>query len=233
MEQQDDHLTPLTTADELERVYRTILEPSFPPEELVSLGELVAAVDAGHATAWALTADGDPVAIAVLEQPAPGIELLLYLAARADQRGTGAGGRIMKNLLAGVRKRGAALLLAEVEHPAHHDAHPAHGDPEARLRFYSRYGARIVDVPYFQAPVSPENTPVYGMLLLAFEVDPALDIDGRLSPATGLHNALRAMMVTADATSSPVDALLDAAAAENGVRLLPTTRVTEASVALP
>ncbi|PWB96633.1 GNAT family N-acetyltransferase [Homoserinimonas hongtaonis] len=234
MRERDGELVSLGTADELARVYRAILEPSFAPEELIPLDALTREMVAGRATALVLPdSDGEPGAVAIVQEVARGIDLLTYLATRADQRGLGTGGRIMRSVLKAARQRDRSLLLAEVEHPLHHPVHPEHGDPEARLRFYGRLGARIVDVPYFQAPVAPDSPPVYGMLLLAFEVDPSLEKEGRLSASAGLVDALSTMTESADADATPVAALLDAARAHEGVRLLPLSRVNEAAVALP
>jgi hypothetical protein len=38
----------------------------------------------------------------------------------------------------------------EVEDPRYAQSNPALGDPQARVRFYERLGARALPVPYFQ-----------------------------------------------------------------------------------
>lgn len=157
-------------AHALEQVYDEVLIPSFPPSELMPRRWLLDGVAGGEVAVLAATDDGGAlVAAAVTERLTPDAELLTYLAALATSRGSGVGSA----LLARVRERAAgsvALLLAEVERPDRHAGSPEHGDPAARLRFYERYGARALDLPYVQPPIERGAEVVGGMLLLALHV---------------------------------------------------------------
>ncbi|WP_238146866.1 hypothetical protein [Ornithinimicrobium murale] len=64
-------------------------------------------------------------------------------------------------------------MVAEAERPDRHTGSPEFGDPNARLRFYERHGARALDLPYFQPPIG-DGEPVHGMLLLALHVEGSL-----------------------------------------------------------
>lgn len=139
--------------------------------------------------------DGEVVAAAVYELLAgSSVVLLGNFATRPDRRGGGTGRLLYEaSLRSVVDTVRPALVIAEVEHPGHHGADPAYGDPEARLRFYGRLGARIIDVGYVQPPLGPGLPPVYGLMLLCLHAAPdRLSPDGvRLTPTTELRAALR------------------------------------------
>lgn len=226
----------LEAGEQLRAIYDTIMVESFPPDELISWDELREGVASGELRMYAVYDEAGAVAIAVIEKLSDTVVLLNYFATRTDQRGKGVGTALLSELLESIRSQDApALILGEVEHPSYREADPAFGDPAARLRFYGRLGARILDVPYFQPPVAADMPAVYGMLLLALEVDPAGEEGhvGVILPEIGLANALETLMGELDREAFPVDALLQAASAEDGVRLLPLSDYEEAKVATP
>jgi len=168
-------VVPLTGA-RIDALWRDVLEPSFPPDELTSSDDLRAAVDSGELTAYGVEQDGRVVAgIVASWSRATQVLLVDYLALAPGHRGGGVGGRLLDRSLAGWREELHPLIvLAEVEHPGHHAAHPGHGDPEARLRFYARHGARALALPYFQPGIGGPGSPrVPAMLLMALGTDPA------------------------------------------------------------
>ena len=63
---------------------------------------------------------------------------------------------------------GPSLFVMEVEDPRHYGSDHARGDPEARVRFYERLGARTVPVPYFQPALGPAGQRVPHLLLMVF-----------------------------------------------------------------
>ncbi|WP_313823828.1 GNAT family N-acetyltransferase [Citricoccus sp.] len=217
----------------LARVHERLLVPNFPPQELGSVQELLEDVDRGSATVRVVGDPSDPVAVAVTATftDSPAV-LLSYVAIRADQRGRGVGTALLSGLLTGITAGpDVSVVLAEVEHPAHHQAHPVHGDPIARLRFYARLRGRILEVPYFQPPVDGTQDAVYGMLLLALD-PPARVVHGqRLLPEAGLAAALEEFMAETDPERYPVGPLLEAAGRPEGVRMLPLDEVGHAPVA--
>lgn len=172
----------------LARVYAELLVPSFPPSELVSLDSLreglasgntvvtVAfegdgpdgALAAGGAAGGDLPVDGTPVGVAVGDwSPDSGVLLLSYLAVSVARRSGGVGSRLMGEVTGAWQDRyRPRLTVAEVEHPAAHDADELRGDPVARLRFYARHRARALDLPYFQPALDPRTGRVYGFLLI-------------------------------------------------------------------
>ncbi|GIG69544.1 hypothetical protein Pen01_58390 [Phytomonospora endophytica] len=161
----------------LDAVHRDVLVPSFPPAELGSLAELRAEVTDGATVVSAvLDADKRPVAAAVGRWSARArVQLLTHLAVLPSQRGTGVGRQLLRHVLEEWRMRHRpCAILAEVEHPAVHAGSPEHGDPTARLRFYERFGAMALALPYFQPALSPESPRMYGMVLLILHLDPEL-----------------------------------------------------------
>lgn len=161
----------------LDTFHRRVLSPHFPPSELVSIEALRSGMDDGSVEVWAATDEaGRMVGGAVGEfSPSCRIMLLSYLAVVADGRGGGAGSFLYDRVIRqwAVRYQPCAIV-AEVEHPQRHSGSEAYGDPSARLRFYSRHGARILRLPYFQPPLGPGHPRVYGMLLLLLHADPQL-----------------------------------------------------------
>jgi GNAT superfamily N-acetyltransferase len=159
---------PITT------VYDELLVPAFPPAELCSRDGLVGLVERGEMAWVALDGDGQVAGTAIFEWDAePRVLLLAWLAVRPGLRGSGLGGRLLDAAAEAWRKEFApCLVLAEVEDPDHHTGSDATGDPTARLRFYRGRGARVLDLPYFQAALGPDAQRVPDLLLIVLDADP-------------------------------------------------------------
>lgn len=138
----------------LATVYREVLRPSFPRDELGDEAPFVASLAAGNGAAL-VAFDGDvPVAAAIAETFDAPVVLLAYLAARPGVRGLGLGGQLYRAAVDTWAERWRpCLVLAEIEPPDGEPSDPDHGDTSARVRFYARRGARRLDVPYFQPAV--------------------------------------------------------------------------------
>jgi len=185
------HPDPLTvtevrrTGPLVDRVYAEILAPSFPPAELVTLARLRDGITAGRTTLTvALDGSGTPWGAAVGDWYAPArVVLLSYLASRPGSRGRGVGGQLLDRAIDDWSTAyRPCLVLAEVERPDQHRASLAHGDPVARLRFYQRYRAVALDLPYFQPALRADADRAYGMLLIALHVaEPYRRDDGTIA----------------------------------------------------
>lgn len=190
--------------------YRTVLRPSFPDDELLTPADFAHGVATGAIRLHTILVDGVPAAVATGDGH-DDVMLLGYLAVGAAGRGRGLGGRLLDTVVAAWRADPApALILAEVERPDRHPGSPEHGDPTARLRFYARHGARVLDLPYFQPPLRPGGAAVDGMLLLALG-----GANATLAPAGPLLSFFDAYL-----DDSPAAARLRAAVGPDGVRLL-------------
>lgn len=165
------NLRTVTAPDELDALYEAVLMPSFPPSELVERSWLIEGVTQGSVIATAVDDGEGPTALAVTEVVCPGVVLLSYLAALPQARGAGVGSRLLTHVREQASQHHVALLLAEVERPDRHPGSAAYGDPAARLRFYARHGAQVLDLPYVQPPIRPGADAVPGMLLLALEIE--------------------------------------------------------------
>lgn len=220
---------------QLVAAYDQLLAPNFPSRELISKEEFLAGVASGGASVRVSGDADDPTALAMLQrlEGTPAV-LLTYFATRADLRGKGVGSRLLGQILDDVSAdESVSVVLAEVEHPGHHKASDAHGDPTARLRFYGRLGGLILDVPYFQPPISDDEEPVYAMLLLALNPPPHLMRDGRLLPEAGVAVGLEQIMGDVDASLYPVGPLLDAVRDPRGIRLAGVGELDSVSVSRP
>ncbi len=176
-------------------VYEKLLSPNFPDDELITLDEFLGGVASGSSTVHVVGDPSDPTAVGVFErfEDSPAV-LLSYFATRVDQRGRGVGSALLRGLLDAIGEDpDVSVVLAEVEHPSHHAAHDFHGLPDARLAFYGRIGARILDVPYFQAPVRDGGRPVFGMLLLVLDPAGRWVRDGALVPEAGVGAVLASL----------------------------------------
>lgn len=182
-------LEPLVTAADLEELHTGVLSPSFPAEELESLASLVEGCTSGRTRALGVRRDGRIVAGAVAAgSGVPGdVMLLVYLAIAPGQRGGGIGGALLDAAVqTWVAESSPGLLLAEVEHPEHHEASEAHGDPAARLRFYARHGARVLAVPYFQPGLGASGARVPALLLTTLHVAPEAVAEGPVDAPTAV-----------------------------------------------
>jgi GNAT superfamily N-acetyltransferase len=224
--------------DLLEQMYREILIPSFRADELdpievtaSQLGEkprlrdVAAVVDNSGAVLGAAIGDWAPDSR---------VYLLSYLAVRPGTRSRGVGTRLFHQVQSWWRERGALLALAEVDDPRCY-AVSAAGDPSARLVFYERVGAQVLDLPYFQPRLTPGGERVHGMLLLALGIHPDALVEPQTPVVRGdllcafLHRYLDETEGTTDDDPERVR-LLDRASTEPGVRLLPVERYTEVSI---
>ncbi len=127
--------------------------------------------------------------------------------------------------------------MAEVDDPRCHDAEGLVGDPAARLSFYGRFGARVLDLPYFQPSLIRGGRRARGMLLLAFDVHAASLAPGPVPALRGdlLDRWLRGYFAESEglresdegAHDPDLARLLGQASAPAGVRLLPIEQYTD------
>jgi GNAT superfamily N-acetyltransferase len=216
----------------LRRFHSEVLVPYFSPGELVPVSVLEAGLRSEPRDTDVVVAiddDGAVVGGAVGDwDGGSGVYLLSYLAVRATLRSRGLGTLLMDTVRAWWEARGAAVAVAEVDDPRHHDASD-YGDPVARLRFYERIGADVLAVPYTQPEVRAGSGRVPGMLLITFLVSPdARDGDGMRSDVLRrfLANYLSLSEgVAPENLDSEVDALVPALKQrEASVRILPMAR---------
>lgn len=214
-----------SVADELREAHRMLLVPSFRSGELVPEDEFVAQFEDRAEAVLARDEDGRLVGAAVLERFSDAV-LLQYLVAAPQARGTGVGSGLLTAAVSGWASS-AAVMLAEFDRPDVQSTHPLHGDPTARLRFYARFGALALDLPYFQPPVSASSAREHGMLLAVFDQDGRIAERGRLAPAqsVAVQQYLQAIL---DGSDDPdAGRLRDAAAATDGIRVFALERYFE------
>ncbi|MDF1489971.1 GNAT family protein [Tessaracoccus caeni] len=228
-------ISAITDPGRLAAAYERLLVPNFPSRELISQQEFLAGVASGGASVRVSGDADDPTALAMLQRfPGTPAVLLTYFATRADLRGKGVGSSLLAQILDDVAAdESVSVVLAEVEHPGHHEASEQHGDPTARLRFYGRLGGLILDVPYFQPPISDDEDPVYAMLLLALKPPAGFVRDGRLRPEAGVAAGLEQIMGHLDASLYPVGPVLDAVRNPQGIRLAEVRESDSVSVSRP
>jgi GNAT superfamily N-acetyltransferase len=174
-------------ASEIADFYRVVLAPHFRPDELETSEHITAGLKSGGTMALvARTTEGAIVGGAVGDLfPRSDVLLLSYIAVVAEARGTGTGGLLMK-AVTGVwgHRLSPPLLVMEVEDPRYYREDAALGNPEARLRFYERLGARILPVPYFQPALGPAGHRVPHLMLMVFGGTAAplgtQQVDGRI-----------------------------------------------------
>ncbi|WP_028660078.1 GNAT family N-acetyltransferase [Nocardioides insulae] len=147
-------------------LYRVVLEPSFPPSELMTLDELGEARRTGGSDGLTLLDDGRPVAVMVTEDYLGGrVRLLTYLAVAEPARREGLASHLLAALPQGA---GAPLVLAEIEDPRFHAVERA-SDPAARVRFYERHDWRLLPLNYFQPSLRVGSPRVAHLFLIALD----------------------------------------------------------------
>lgn len=218
--------------------FDTILAPSFALDELEPYEEFENKLDEGVTTLLVGVDDaGDLVAGAVFVNiRAASAVLLRQMATRQDLRGTGLGTELYHGFLQTLEEtEQPSLVLAEVQHPDFHEAHPRHGDPLSRLRFYERFDALIIDAPYYKPSLAPGLQPVYGLLLLALYVRPDLINPARtyLDPPENLLFALRSLLYADGDPDDAAAAKLLSAASVSRVKLLPVDDYAQVTPGLP
>lgn len=227
-------IVDLTDGPLVEPLYHEVLRPAFPADELMTLDELRNGLPTGAVEGSIAVDDSRVVGAAIGEWwPSCRVMLLSYLAVVPAVRGSGIGTLPHTGQLDRWREKyRPCLVVAEVESPNGHHSSAAYGDPVARLRFYGRHGARVLDLPYFQPALSPQKSRVPDMLLLALHADPELTGPG--GPGTAASAPIRTFLteyltlaeggVGDDAATAALWRALDAPA---GVRMLPVDRFRE------
>lgn len=218
--------------------FDAVLAPSFVHDELEPFEEFEAKLDDGTTTLLVGVNETDEMVAAAVFVSIRSVSavVLRQMATRQDLRGTGIGTELYHEFLRTLEQsEQPSLVLAEVQHPDYHESHPEHGDPLSRLRFYDRFDALILDVPYYQPALTPELKPVYGLLLLALYVRPDLINPARtyLDPPENLLYALRSLLYTDGDRDEAAAAALLAAASASRVRLLPTSEYAQVKPGLP
>jgi GNAT superfamily N-acetyltransferase len=160
----------------LAQVYRELLVPSFPANEIESEQSIAETLEAGRGSLLiALDNAGEPAGAAFGRWwAASRVQLLSYLAVAARTRGHGLGGRLLRSAVETWSDRyDPCMVLAEIESPHAPMVHEDYGDPRRRLGFYLSAGARVLDLPYFQPGIGGFERRVRGMLLLVLHADPS------------------------------------------------------------
>jgi GNAT superfamily N-acetyltransferase len=153
----------------LAQVYREILVPAFPANEIESEQSIAETLEARLGSLFiALDDKGEPGGAAFGRWSETGrVQMLSYLAVDPSTRGHGLGGRLLKEAVGAWKARyDPCLVVAEIESPDAPLVHEAYGDPRRRLGFYLSAGARALDLPYFQPGIGGPERRVRGMLLL-------------------------------------------------------------------
>ena len=189
----------LESPEELTDFYKSVLMPSFPQSELVDLDEFLDSCSSGFVHVIGAMQDEEIIAGAVGTTPTQeGVMLLLYLALKPGLRGGGVGGGLLEHAITVWRELfNPTIIMAEVEHPTFHNSSDNHGDPAARLRFYARHGAKILDIPYFQPAIREDEPPVPALMLVTLWVAPQAFVDEDQIAAWPLRGALRRELVEA------------------------------------
>lgn len=171
----------------LDEFYDDVLTPSFPDEELLMPDELSRALADPEPRMFASVAltERNEVVGGVVGQWFPECKVILtvYLATHPGRRGGGIGRRILRTVMEEwTRRFDPLLVLGEVEDPRHHRDR-GFGDPGRRLAFYASEGARVIDVPYFQPRLRPDEARVPDLLLMTFAVHDRFRLESTVDSA--------------------------------------------------
>lgn len=171
----------VTELSELEKLYQTLLRPYFPEEELLSFESFLALALSEHGRVLSLrNREGRDLAVTAAElDPESGVLLLNYLAVDGSVRAGGLGSKLLAGSLQHWQQHlNPDYVLAEVEDPAHHRGSVAYGNPEARVRFYRKFGAFRLLVPYFQPGLGAPDRRVAHLNLVVLAASDTMRVDG-------------------------------------------------------
>jgi GNAT superfamily N-acetyltransferase len=160
------------------RLYDEVLQPSFQPEEMYSWEAFAEGLRPGEGpdmrVAVAVDGEGSPVGGLTAELfPSSGVLLVGYIAVQPDWRGRGIGSLLLTTAGAPwYDDPSVVLALGEVHDPRH--AWAAAGEESlARIRFFKRAGARVLDVGFVQPSLGLALKRVPNLLLVVFAVKDA------------------------------------------------------------
>ena len=216
-------IRPIIESESLSRVFDEILDPSFPPAELMPRDEFIQGAVAGHLDVLGAY-QGDACVGVIVGARIGNAMLVVWLAVGDATRGSGAGSALVEaGLDRWIKLPGIQLVLGEVERPDLFDAHPTHGDPARRLAFYARFGAGALALPYYQPAISADMPRVPGLLLVALAATDPTPLPRLLNPAetVTVREFLSHMMGAPSADDVQTIAVFDAIDDPRGVRLLP------------
>jgi GNAT superfamily N-acetyltransferase len=165
----------------LARFYTEVLEPSFPPEELVAPWWGEGGDGDGKPLFIALSPDGEVVGGAIGEWYRESRVLLLsYIVARPGWRGQGLGTTFMREIEARwCPHHDYLLVVGEIDDPRHRN--DPRQDPWLRLRFYEQFNGWLIVAPYFQPRLRADAPRAYHLMLGVLRYAPeALTSEGKL-----------------------------------------------------
>jgi GNAT superfamily N-acetyltransferase len=173
------HVVNLATMENLDRrklldeIHEQILVSAFPSNEITPLGILQqrwTGTPPRLAVHAALDSRGQPVGCAVAQWfPLSATLLFAYLAVRADWRGGGIGTSLITQAIPDwAAVYCPTLVVAEAEDPRVYP-YTSTQNPLARLRLYTRLGARLLELKYVQPEINPGAGRVRDLLLLVVQ----------------------------------------------------------------
>ncbi len=197
----------------LRQFHRDVLEPSFDPDELASVGWIAEGLRGEGETDVlahvALGPDGEVQGGIVAEiYRECGVLLIGYLAVRPDLRGRGIGTLLMREVAPRFYEDPRVVLAVGEVHDPRAWSGIAGEEPLARLRFFERVGGRVLGVPFIQPALWEGGARVPGFLLLVFHADPSVCIerDGRTSiSAVLVESFVRGYFESAEGPPRPAD----------------------------
>jgi len=200
-------------ADLLSRMHREVLVPSFSEDELDDVETMTRGLrgEGPVRTLASVALEGDEVVGGVVGEvyEAEEVLLLAYLAARPGGRGRGVGSALLEHVAPRWYPR-VRLAVGEVHDPRRWSNVPDE-DPVSRLRFYERVGARVLGVPFVQPALDAGGARIEGFLLIAFHVDPGVEVDedGAASIRSDVVGRfVRSYYETAEGAREPYDSQL-------------------------
>lgn len=175
--------------DDFRRVpelYREVIAPSFPPDELETEEELMRGLRSGRSRVLIAVSQDDAILGGAVGDyfPRSNVMLLAYLAALPGCRGKGVGSALLRAARqAWTAELNPRFIALEVEDPREFTGSAEHGDPVARVRFYERHGVRTLPIPYLQPALGPDTARVPGLMLMVLggvgNSSSARTVDGR------------------------------------------------------
>jgi GNAT superfamily N-acetyltransferase len=162
------------TTDEalLHRFHEEIIQQCFDKDDSGPVEELVDEVLAGEGVVL-LTTEGTEIlgGVVISHYWSTGKKIMLvsWLGVDEKHRSRNIGSLLIEEALSYARANGALVLLGEVEDPNwFKETESAHGDPAKRVKFYSRFDCKKMEVPCYIPAFYDHQEPIFGVMLSLF-----------------------------------------------------------------
>lgn len=152
------------------RFHRDVLRTCFHKYDLDSARQFLSNVQSGDYNVFLAMENAEILGGIVIEHSwsmGKKVMLIAWVAVSENHRGRDIGTLLVKQAISYAKANEALILLGEVENPDEFEEEdPAYGNPDKRVKFYSRFDCQRLEVPYVVKMYNGHEE--FGMMLTLF-----------------------------------------------------------------